>query len=143
MDYILDLLAQYKVPTTKVCFEVTETATINNLAKAADFIREIKKIGCKCSLDDFGSGNASYQYLKHLPVDYLKIDGMFVKDMDENKDDYALVKSINDIAHLMGKKTIAEHVESDKLIELLRDIGVDYVQGYAISKPIELSKLVI
>ncbi|MEE8056307.1 MAG: EAL domain-containing protein [Pseudomonadales bacterium] len=83
MDFILEQFAKYKVPTNIVCFEVTETATINNLAEAADFIREIKKIGCHFSLDDFGSGNASYQYLKHLPVDYLKIDGMLVREIDK------------------------------------------------------------
>ena len=141
MDFILEKFAQYKVPTDKVCFEVTETATINNLAEAADFIREIKKLGCKFSLDDFGSGNASYQYLKHLPVDYLKIDGMFVQDIDNNDDDFALVKSIHEIAHLMGKKTIAEYAETDQIIDKLRDIGVDYVQGFAISKPTPLSDI--
>lgn len=91
VDYILEKFAQYNIPTSHLCFEVTETATINNLSEAADFIRNIKKLGCKFSLDDFGSGNASYQYLKHLPIDYLKIDGMFVKDIDKNLDDYALV----------------------------------------------------
>lgn len=141
MEFILELFAQYKIPTQKICFEVTETATINNLAEAADFIREVKKIGCKFSLDDFGSGNASYQYLKHLPVDYLKIDGMFVQEMDKNKNDYALVTSINEIAHLMGKKTIAEYAESEELIRLLNEIGVDYVQGYAVSYPTPLDEL--
>ncbi|ARN75336.1 DUF1631 family protein [Oceanicoccus sagamiensis] len=135
MDYILEKFAQFKVPTNKICFEVTETATINNLSEAADFIREIKKLGCKSSLDDFGSGNASYQYLKHLPVDYLKIDGMFVKDIHTNADDFALVKSIHEIAHLMGKQTIAEYAESKEVIALLQEIGVDYLQGFAVSKP--------
>ena len=141
MDYILEMFARFKVPTNKICFEVTETATINNLSEAADFIREIKKLGCKCSLDDFGSGNASYQYLKHLPVDYLKIDGMFVKDIHNNADDFALVKSINEIAHLMGKKTIAEYAESNEVIAKLKAIGVDYLQGFAISKPILLEDI--
>lgn len=141
MEFILELFAQYKIPTKKICFEVTETATINNLAEAADFIREVKKIGCRFSLDDFGSGNASYQYLKHLPVDYLKIDGMFVQEMDKNKNDYALVTSINEIAHLMGKKTIAEYAETEELVRLLNEIGVDYVQGYAVSYPTPLDEL--
>ncbi len=143
VDFILEQFAKFKIPTTQICFEVTETATINNLAEAADFIREIKKVGCKFSLDDFGSGNASYQYLKHLPVDYLKIDGMFVKDIVNNKNDYALVKSINEIAHLMGKKTIAEYTESEDILTRLKEIGVDYAQGYAISKPIPLSQIII
>ncbi len=108
MDFLLEQFAKYKVPTQKVCFEVTETATIANIAAAADFIREIKKIGCKFSLDDFGSGNASYQYLKHLPIDFLKIDGTFIQNIVNSPDDYAMVKSINEIAHFMGKLTIAE-----------------------------------
>ena len=141
LDFILEQFAQYKIPTTSICFEVTETATINNLTEAADFIREIKRIGCQFSLDDFGSGNASYQYLKYLPVDYLKIDGMFVKDIANNKNDYALVKSINEIAHLMGKKTIAEYAENDEIIAILKEIGVDYIQGYGIAKPEVLETL--
>ncbi len=141
VDFILEQFTHCKIPTNNICFEVTETATINNLAEAADFIREVKKMGCKFSLDDFGSGNASYQYLKHLPVDYLKIDGTFVQEMDKNKNDHALVQSINEIAHLMGIKTIAEYAESEEIIQLLSDIGVDYAQGYAISRPTELNKL--
>lgn len=143
LEFILDQLARHKVPTSNICFEVTETATINNLAWAADFIAEIKRIGCRFSLDDFGSGNASYQYLKHLPVDYLKIDGLFVREIHQNKNDYALVKSINDIAHLMGKKTIAEYAETEEVIEALREIGVDYAQGWAISKPVPFDNLSI
>lgn len=141
VDYILEQFAAYNIPTQNICFEVTETATINNLSEAADFIRSIKKVGCTFSLDDFGSGNASYQYLKHLPIDYLKIDGMFVKDIDKNPDDYALVKSINDIAHLMGKKTIAEYAETPEIIAVLKEIKVDYVQGYAIDMPTPLSEI--
>lgn len=141
VDFILEQFALYKIPTNNICFEVTETATINNISEAADFIRNVKKIGCKFSLDDFGSGNASYQYLKHLPVDYLKIDGMFVKDIDKNTDDYALVKSINDIGHLMGKKTIAEFAETEAIIEVLKEINVDYMQGYALSMPTPLVEI--
>lgn len=141
MEFLLGIFAKYNVPTNKICFEVTETATIDNISSAADFIREIKKIGCKFSLDDFGSGNSSYQYLKHLPVDYLKIDGAFVQDIHNNIDDYALVKSINDIAHLMGKKTIAEYTETDQILDVLKDIGVDYVQGFEIGTPTILADL--
>jgi diguanylate cyclase (GGDEF)-like protein len=141
MDFILDIFARYDVPTNKICFEITETATIDNMVTAADFIREIKKIGCKCSLDDFGSGNASYQYLKHLPVDYLKIDGEFVRNIHENLDDYALVKSINEIAHLMGKETIAEYTESEQILTVLKEIGVDNVQGYEVGMPTLLTTI--
>ena len=141
IDFLFAQFAKYKIPTANICLEVTETATINNISAAADFIREIRKIGCKVSLDDYGSGNASYQYLKHLPVDYIKIDGAFIQDIVNNKNDYAMTCSINDIAHLMGKKTIAEYAESDEIIKVLQEIGVDYIQGYAISRPILLEDI--
>jgi diguanylate cyclase (GGDEF)-like protein len=143
VDFLLTQFAKHQIVTSKICFEVTETATINNLSSAADFIRQIKRIGCKTSLDDYGSGNASYQYLKHLPVDNIKIDGAFIKDILQNPDDLAMVKSINDIAHLMGKKTIAEYVESEEIAAVLKDIGVDYMQGYALSMPTPLDQLEI
>lgn len=141
IDFLFSQFAKYKVPTEKICLEVTETATINNISAAADFIREVRKIGCKVSLDDYGSGNASYQYLKYLPVDYIKIDGAFIQDIVNNKDDYAMTCSINDIAHLMGKETIAEYAESESIIKVLQEIGVDYIQGYAISRPILLEDI--
>lgn len=140
-SFLLSQFETYRIPTSKICFEVTETATINNIAAVADFIREIKKMGCKFSLDDFGSGNASYQYLRHLPVDYIKIDGMFVQEIDRNPNDFALVKSIHEIAHLMGKKTVAEYAESEPIIDKLKEIGVDYIQGYAIGMPTVLSDI--
>ena len=90
------------------------------------------------SLDDFGCGMSSYAYLKNLPVDFLKIDGTFVKNMDENAYDYAVVKSITEVGHFMGKKIIAEHVENERILNMLREIGVDYAQGYAIAKPANL-----
>lgn len=135
LDFIADLFRSTNVPTHKICFEVTETATIANLTKAADFIRQVKLMGCEFALDDFGTGLSSYEYLKSLPVDYLKIDGCFVRDMVNNPIDYAVVKSINEIGHFMGKKTIAEFVENDAIAEKLREIGVDFVQGYGIERP--------
>lgn len=141
IDFLLAEFAKHRIPTGKICFEITETATINNISAAAEFIREIKKIGCKSSLDDYGSGNASYQYLKHLPVDYIKIDGAFIKNITSSVDDYAMVRSINEIAHLMGKKTIAEYTETDEIIAVLQGVGVDYIQGYAISRPILLEDI--
>jgi len=135
LDFIADLFRSTNVPTHKICFEVTETATIANLTKAADFIRQVKLMGCEFALDDFGTGLSSYEYLKSLPVDYLKIDGCFVRDMVNNAIDYAVVKSINEIGHFMGKKTIAEFVENDAIADKLREIGVDFVQGYGIERP--------
>jgi diguanylate cyclase (GGDEF)-like protein len=135
IDFILEQAIKTQVPMDKLCFEITETAGVTNLSSAAEFILTLKKTGCMFSLDDFGSGMSSYAYLKNLPVDFLKIDGAFVKNMDENPYDYAVVKSIAEIGHFMGKKIIAEYVETPRILDMLREIGVDYAQGYAIARP--------
>jgi len=140
-EFIMENFSTYQIPTGKITFEVTETAAISNLENAIDFMNRMKIIGCKFSLDDFGTGLSSYSYLRNLPVDYLKIDGVFVKDMDKNPSDYAVVKSINEIGHYMGKLTIAEYVENDSILEKLTEIGIDYGQGYGIEKPLLLSDL--
>lgn len=134
-DYIIEQAQKFQVPMDKICFEITETAGIANLSNASEFILAVKQTGCMFSLDDFGSGMSSYAYLKNLPVDFLKIDGAFIKKMDENPYDYAVVKSITEIGHFMGKKIIAEYVENENILNKLREIGVDYAQGYAIAKP--------
>ncbi len=139
VDFILAQALKLKVPMSKVCFEITETAGIANLSNASEFILAVKKTGCMFALDDFGSGLSSYAYLKNLPVDFLKIDGMFIKNMDTNPYDFAVVKSITEIGHFMGKEIIAEFVENESILKLLREIGVDYAQGYAIAKPQSLS----
>lgn len=118
-----------------VCFEVTETAAIANLAHAEAMIGDIKKLGCRFALDDFGSGMSSFAYLKHLPVDYLKIDGTFVKHMDQDPIDRAMVEAINNIGHVMGIETIAEYVENQATVDILAGMGVNYAQGYWIEKP--------
>ena len=141
VDFILALALKLKVPMGKVCFEITETAGIANLSNASEFILAVKKTGCQFALDDFGSGLSSYAYLKNLPVDFLKIDGMFIKNMDSNPYDYAVVKSITEIGHFMGKQIIAEFVENEGILSMLREIGVDYAQGYAIAKPQSLASL--
>jgi EAL domain-containing protein (putative c-di-GMP-specific phosphodiesterase class I) len=105
------------------------------------FISTLKGLGCRFALDDFGSGVSSFAYLKNLPVDYLKIDGMFVKDIVDDPIDHAMVKSINEIAHVMGMQTIAEFVENDEIKGMLRKIGVDYAQGYGIGRPQVFDKL--
>jgi len=137
-DYVMEKLKETKIDTSKVCFEITETAAIANLSNAMDFIITLKSMGCLFALDDFGSGVSSFAYLKNLPVDYLKIDGMFVKDIVEDPIDFAMVRSINEIGHVMGKKTIAEFVEDDAILDKLRSIGVDYAQGYGIGMPAPL-----
>jgi EAL domain-containing protein (putative c-di-GMP-specific phosphodiesterase class I) len=131
------------VAPEKVCFEVTETIAISNLDSAINFIKTLKKSGFSFALDDFGSGISSFGYLKHLPVDYLKIDGMFVKGIAEDPIDYAMVKSINEIGQIVGMQTIAEFVENDKIKEKLQAIGVNYGQGYGLAKPIPLENLLI
>ncbi|MDQ3186031.1 MAG: EAL domain-containing protein [Pseudomonadota bacterium] len=134
-EFVVEQLHLHKVPPGEICFEITETSAIANLRQAIGFIRKMKELGCRFSLDDFGSGMSSFTYLKHLPVDYLKIDGEFIKDMMEDPIDRAMVEAINSIGHVMNIETIAEFVENDAILEELRRIGVDYAQGYGIEKP--------
>lgn len=135
LNFIVQQLDEYSIPANKICFEITETAAISKLTSATSFINILRKIGCKFALDDFGSGLSSFAYLKNLPVDYLKIDGVFVKDIVDDPIDLAMVRSINEIGHVMGKKTIAEFVENKEIFDKLKEIGVDYAQGYGIAKP--------
>lgn len=135
LEFVKRQLAMPNIRPEKVCFEITETAAIAEMSSARRFIAELKTLGCRFALDDFGSGLASFGYLKSLPVDYLKIDGLFVRDMVEDKIDRAMVESINDIGHAMGIETICEFVESAETLAELRKIGVDYAQGFYISKP--------
>ena len=141
LTFIFKQFAKWQIPTHKICFEITETAAIANLSAAIKFINSLKEYGCLFSLDDFGSGLSSFAYLKNLPVDYLKIDGFFVKDILDDKVDLAMVKAINEVGHVMGKKTIAEFVENEEIFNLLNELGVDYAQGYGISKPVLLTEL--
>jgi diguanylate cyclase (GGDEF)-like protein/PAS domain S-box-containing protein len=134
-DYVHEHIIKSKLPAQRVCFEITETAAIMNLATAVTFMENLKAIGCRFALDDFGSGMSSFTYLKNLPVDYLKIDGSFVRDMLTDPIDCAMVEAINKIGHTMGLKTIAEFVENEAILGKLSEIGVDYAQGYGIAKP--------
>ncbi len=136
LAFILQEMAQHQIPPHKVCFEITETVAIANLSQATAFINELRTAGCKFALDDFGSGMSSFAYLKHLPVDYLKIDGGFVKDMVTDAADAAMVEAINNIGHTMGLKTVAEFVENDAILARLIALKVDFAQGYGLGKPI-------
>jgi len=138
--FVEALFETHEVPANMVCFEITETAAIANLTMAKRFIDKFKSLGCKFALDDFGSGLSSFGYLKNLPVDIIKIDGAFVRDCHENDTNLALVRSIHDIAGVMGKKTVAEFVENDLILDKLREIGVDFAQGYGIFRPRPLSQ---
>ena len=135
LDFIQNELDKTKLSPENICFEITETAAISSITKAINVITKLKDIGVKFALDDFGSGLSSFGYLKDLPVDFLKIDGTFVKNIVKNEKDRAIVRSINEVAKVMGMKTIAEFVENREILEILKDIGVDYAQGYGIGKP--------
>lgn len=141
IPFILEQIALLEISTDYITFEITETAGIESLSSAAEFINTIKKTGCRFSLDDFGTGMSTYSYLKNLPVDFIKIDGSFIRDLETNNSDKAVVRSITEIGHFMGKKIIAECVEKESTIDLLRGMGVDYVQGYAIARPKPLKNL--
>lgn len=119
----------------RLCFEITETSAISNLTQVREIISELRGLGCQFSLDDFGTGMASFDYLRSLPVDFLKIDGSFIRDIAENPISLAMVRAVNDIAHLMGMRTVAEFVESQQIASVLRGIDVDYLQGYAFGRP--------
>ncbi len=135
LGFLRDKFASYRIPPEMICFEITETSAIANLASAIRFINELKALGCHFSLDDFCAGMSSFAYLKHLPVDFLKIDGSFVKDMLDDPINRAMVEVINHIGHVMGKRTIAEFVETPQIEQALLEIGVDYAQGYLIERP--------
>ena len=141
LQFVLASLADSSVPAHKLCFEITETSAVANLGRAREFIDSLKRLGCSFALDDFGSGFSSFTYLKSLPVDYLKIDGAFVKEMVENPIDFAMVKAINEIGQALRKKTIAEFVENEATLDTLKALGVDFAQGYGIARPQPLDSL--
>lgn len=136
LEFVRAQLALQRVDPQRLCFEITETSAIAHLPNAVRMIKELRQLGCRFSLDDFGSGMSSFSYLKHLPVDYLKIDGSFVRDLPGDATSRAMVEVINHIGHVMGKHTIAEFAESMATVDALRAIGVDYAQGYAIARPV-------
>ena len=142
VEYVEDQFRASQVPFDKVCFEITETAAITNLIQAGRFIERLRRHGCKFSLDDFGTGMSSFTYLKHLPLDFLKIDGSFVRNIVKDEIDASMVDAINRVGHVMGIKTVAESVEDDAILQRLRFIGVDFAQGYGIEVPRPLSSII-
>jgi diguanylate cyclase (GGDEF)-like protein len=141
LPYLLRQFAVHRIPPPSVCFEVTETAAIRTVDRARAFIDELAELGCSFALDDFGSGFASYNYLRELPVSYLKIDGSFVHDICTNPVNHALVASMNDVAHVLNLKTIAEWAEDAGTLKRLRSLRVDYAQGYGVGIPIPVERL--
>jgi diguanylate cyclase (GGDEF)-like protein len=128
-------IQRHQLDPNRFLFEITETCAINDMQSATRLIKELSNLGCRFALDDFGSGYCSFSHLKRLPVDYIKIDGMFVKDILNDPMDMAIVRSITNIAHTLGKQTVAEFVESAEIIRLLKECGVDYIQGFYVAKP--------
>jgi len=142
LAFIEETFAETKIPPNKICFEITETAAIENLRNATHFIKGLKQLGCLFALDDFGSGLSSFVYLKTLAVDILKIKGSFVREIVTDQVDLAMVHSINEIGKVLGKQTTAEFVENDEILAILKEIGVDRAQGYGISRHLPLKDLV-
>ncbi len=142
LPFVIDQFQMSGLDATKICFEITETAAIASYSQANRFINALKELGCKFALDDFGTGLSSFGYLKHFPVDFLKIDGSFVKEILHDPIDREMVRSINEIGHLTGKKTIAEFAENEEIITMLRGMGVDYAQGYGVSEPKAVTRAV-
>ncbi|ARN74665.1 EAL domain-containing protein [Oceanicoccus sagamiensis] len=140
-NFVIDTVVHSHVPARKICFEITETAAIDNITRVQGFMNNVKAIGCTFALDDFGSGHSSYSYIKDLPSDALKIDGSFVVGMLQNPLDYAAVKSICEISKAANQKIVAEFVENEAIVAQLKELGVDYAQGYYFSKPEPLSSL--
>jgi len=134
-EYIREQLTNHNITPGMVCFEVTETVAISNLDNTANFMERCRNVGIKFALDDFGSGFCSFSYLKAVPVDYLKIDGGFVQNMLEDEIDCSIVESVNNIGHVAGLKTIAEYVETPDIMEKLKNMGIDFAQGYCIDRP--------
>ena len=135
LPFIQQRLAETGVAAEKLCFEVTETAAIANLVNAQHLLRQLRALGCRFALDDFGSGLSSFAYLKELSLDYLKIDGVFVRDIDRNPQDLAMLQAIQQVGRVLGLKTVAEFVENDAILARLRQIGVDYAQGFGVARP--------
>jgi EAL domain-containing protein (putative c-di-GMP-specific phosphodiesterase class I) len=135
LPFVIDQFHRSGIDASKICFEITETAAIASFAQANCFINAMKELGCRFALDNFGTGLSSFGYLKHFPVDFLKIDGSFVKEILHDPIDREMLRSINEIGHLTGKLTIAVFAENAEIINVLRNLGVDYAQGYGIASP--------
>ncbi|MGH8269412.1 MAG: EAL domain-containing protein, partial [Steroidobacteraceae bacterium] len=143
LPFVIDQFHKSGLDGGKICFEITETAAVASFSQANRFIQSLKELGCKFALDDFGTGLSSFGYLKHFPVDYLKIDGSFVREILRDPIDREMVRSINEIGHLTGKLTIAEFAENAEIIQMLTSLGVDFAQGYGVAQPQRVLKAAV
>jgi EAL domain-containing protein (putative c-di-GMP-specific phosphodiesterase class I) len=134
-DYVLGLIEQHGVAPARLCFEITETEAVRNLSRAVRFFERLRAVGCQVALDDFGAGMSSFGYLKNLPVDVIKIDGSFIRDLETDPMSRSIVDAITEIGHQRGLDVVAEWVASDGIVEILRKLGVDYGQGFALHRP--------
>ncbi len=137
--YVREQLEETGVPPAAICFEISETVAIANLSTAIRFIADVKSMGCRVSISQFGTSLHTFAYLRNLKVDYIKIDGSVIRDIADDAVDRAVVGAVGHIAHVMGIRTIAEHVEDITVLECLKDLGIDYAQGYAVAKPLPLT----
>ncbi|MEM1143436.1 MAG: EAL domain-containing protein [Pseudomonadota bacterium] len=143
LSFIIEQFKSSGLQPERICFEITETAAISDISGAKNFVQELKKLGCEFALDDFGSGHSSFLYLRDLPIDYLKIDGELVREIVDDPVSHSLVRTIADVARLMGRRSIAEFVENEEIRSAIADIGCDYAQGYLIGHPVPLSDVLL
>jgi EAL domain-containing protein (putative c-di-GMP-specific phosphodiesterase class I) len=139
IDFVSHQFKEFSLPPHRVCFEITETAAVTDLSRAGRFIFEVQKLGSELALDDFGSGLSSLRYLKALPIDYLKIDGSFIQDIDRDSGNQAIVAAVNQLAHHLGIRTIGEYAATAQIVEALLELDVDYAQGFALGVPVPFS----
>jgi diguanylate cyclase (GGDEF)-like protein len=135
-EFVVEQLRRHRVPANRICFEITETAAVGNMARVVHFIQRLRALGCRFALDDFGVGMSSFGYLKNLPVDFIKIDGSFIRELETDAMSYSIVRAVTDIGHQVGVEVVAEFVGNERTRELLRGLGVDYAQGYAVHRPV-------
>jgi EAL domain-containing protein (putative c-di-GMP-specific phosphodiesterase class I) len=143
LPFFLDVLEQSVLPATALTLEITETSLINNLSTAGTIIKTLRSVGCKIALDDFGKGFSSFSYLRNFPVDFIKIDGSFVRDIAHSPVDFAIVKAINNIAHEIRSQTVAEFVESESIMAVVRELGIDFAQGYGLGRPEPIEQIFV
>jgi EAL domain-containing protein (putative c-di-GMP-specific phosphodiesterase class I) len=134
-QFVLERLERYQVAPERVCFEITETAAVASMVRVIELMTTLRQAGCKFSLDDFGAGMASFGYLKNLPVDYVKIDGSFIRNIETDPTSYSIVRAVTEIGHQLGLKVVAEWVGDERALAILREVRVDYGQGFFLHQP--------